>query len=120
MQLGDYAETKIVRCIKGSCKDFLLDLRVNSSTFMEFGVIDLNPENRNCACLPKGCAHGILTTSEDTEVIYLVDNVYNPKAEFGVSAKDKIFNNYFDKYNIFTSDKDSNWPEFNSDLFKNS
>ena len=118
IQLGKYAETKIVRCIKGSCIDFLLDLRISSPTFLKFGKLELTPEKRNLACLPKGCAHGILTTSPNTEVIYFVDNPYNPDSEYGLATSDPIFNGFFDNYEISASSKDSSWPDFNLEKFK--
>ena len=118
IQLGEYAETKVVRCIRGSCIDFILDLRVSSPTFLKYGKLELSPEKRNLACLPKGCAHGILTTSPNTEVIYFVDNSYNPHSEFGLSVSDSIFNGFFDNYEILASSKDSSWPDFNLEKFK--
>ena len=118
MQLNHAAETKIVRCIKGSCVDFILDLRISSATFMEFGKLELSDKKRNCACIPKGCAHGILTCTENTELIYLVDNFYNSNYEFGINAHDKLFGGYFNNINLYRSDKDISWPEFDENQFK--
>lgn len=112
LQLGEHSETKVVRCISGSCLDYLLDLRPNSKTFLNIGFIKLSSLERNVAVLPKGCAHAILTLEPNSEVIYLVDSEYNPESEFGVRYNDKILKNHFDNINMIISEKDKKWEDF--------
>ena len=45
-QLAPYAETKIVRCIKGSVLDVFVDLRNGSETFGQWDSIELSEENK--------------------------------------------------------------------------
>ena len=111
MQLGKSAETKIIRCISGACFDYILDLRPESATFLKFGVIELDSVKRNCACLPKGCAHAIRTIKADTEVIYYVDNYYDPNSEFGLNPLDPIFKSFFASNQLHISKKDESWPD---------
>jgi dTDP-4-dehydrorhamnose 3,5-epimerase len=78
-QLAPRAETKVVRCIRGSLYDMILDLRHGSPTFGRSFGVELSAENRRMMYLPKGVAHGILTLMNDTEMMYLVDEFYSPK-----------------------------------------
>ena len=60
-QLAPKAETKLVRCIRGSLYDMILDLRDGSPTFGESFGAELTAENRRMMYVPKGFAHGFLT-----------------------------------------------------------
>tara|TARA_S200000501_G_C20549459_1_gene623751 strand:+ start:33 stop:596 length:564 start_codon:yes stop_codon:yes gene_type:complete len=112
LQLGKHSETKVVRCISGKVIDYILDLRPKSKTFLNIGYIELNPIDRNIAVLPKGCAHAIRTIEPNSEVIYLVDNEYNPLSEFGVRYNDKILKNHFKDIKLIISEKDKKWKDF--------
>jgi len=111
-QIGNAAETKIIRCIKGSCFDVVLDLRYNSPSYLNWEGFQLDSNNRKMVLVPKGCAHGFLTTEPDTEVIYLVDSYYNPDAERGVRWNDDRFAIDWPSKPLVLSEKDANWPNF--------
>src|ERR1700683_823841 len=83
-QLAPKAEAKLVRCIRGSLYDMVLDLRHGSPTFGHSFGAELSAENRRMMYLPKGFAHGFLTLMDDTEVIYFVDEFYSPSRELVV------------------------------------
>ena len=56
-QLSPKAETKLVRCIRGSLYDLILDLREGSPTFGESFGAELSAENRRMMYVLKGiCA----------------------------------------------------------------
>ena len=42
--------------------------------------------------IPKGCAHGFLTTADNTGVVYYVDNFYSPRHEKVIKYNDERFN----------------------------
>lgn len=91
-QLPPMAETKLVRCIRGSFYDVILDVRPQSDTFgKSFGAI-LSAENRRMMYVPRGCAHGFLTLEPDSEVLYLVSTPYNKELERGIRWDDPFFN----------------------------
>lgn len=106
------AEAKIIRCMKGSIQDVIIDLRKKSPTYKKTFSIILNEKNRTMLYVPRGVAHGFLTLEKNTEVIYLVDNYYNPKLESGLKYNDNEFNIKW-KLNIKNiSDKDQKWEDF--------
>lgn len=90
-QLPPHAETKIVRCVRGSIFDVVLDLRTDSPTFGRWYGVELTAENRLAMYLPKGCAHGYQTQADATEVHYLVSEFYTPSHYRGVRWNDPAF-----------------------------
>src|SRR5690349_14728791 len=83
-QLAPKAETKLVRCIRGSLYDVIIDLRQDSPTFGQSFGAELSADNRRMMYVPKGFAHGFLTLAHDTEAFYFVDEVYAPECERGI------------------------------------
>jgi dTDP-4-dehydrorhamnose 3,5-epimerase len=88
MQLGEYAETKIISCLAGTVFDVALDLRKNSTTFLEWVSITLSPEAHNSILIPRGVAHGFQTLAENSELLYFHTANYSPNHEFGVSYQE--------------------------------
>ena len=87
-QYPPYSETKLVRCIQGEILDVFVDLRANSPTFGNFSSIVLSAENKKMVFIPRGFAHGFCTLTENTEVLYKVDNYYTPDHEGGIMWND--------------------------------
>ena len=85
-QLAPNAETKVVRCIRGSLYDAILDLRVGSPTFGKSFGAELSADNRRMMYVPKGFAHGIFTLTDDAEAFYFVDEFYAPANRSGAFA----------------------------------
>ena len=111
-QLEEAAETKVIRCIRGSLFDVILDLRPESPTFRKwFGEI-LSAENRFTMYAPRGCAHGFMTLEDDTEAFYLVDNFYTPEQERGVRWNDPAFTIQWPMAPEVLSGKDGAHPDF--------
>ena len=46
-QVDPYSEIKLVRCIKGSVFDVIVDLRKDSDTYLQWQSFELSPENNN-------------------------------------------------------------------------
>ena len=91
-QKPPFAQTKLVRVITGKILDVFVDVRTNSSTFGQWDAVELSSENFNMVYIPKGCAHGFCTISEETTVIYKVDSAYAPDSEGGIRWDDKTLN----------------------------
>src|ERR1700730_3509347 len=90
-QLGEAAEVKLVRCIRGALWDAILDLRPGSATFGRSFGAELSAENRRMMYVPRGFAHGFLTLTEDTEAFYLVSALYAPDRERGLRWNEPRF-----------------------------
>lgn len=87
-QLPPYAETKLVRCLSGMILDVFVDIRKGSKSFGRWGSIELCGDTYRSILIPKGFAHGYLTLSQESEVLYKVDNYYNPTFEKGIIWND--------------------------------
>jgi dTDP-4-dehydrorhamnose 3,5-epimerase len=84
------SEIKMVKCIKGSVYDVIVDIRKNSTTFLQwFGEI-LSCENMRMMYVPKGFAHGFQTLEEDTQLLYLHSELYTPDNEGALNALDPV------------------------------
>ena len=83
-----YAQSKLVRCVKGIVLDVALDLRKNSKTYGQFEATILSEENKEQLFIPKGFAHGFIVLSESAIFSYKTDNYYNPESESGVIWND--------------------------------
>ncbi len=111
-QLAPRAETKMVRCVRGALHDVVLDLRKGSPTFgLSFGA-ELTEENRRMMYVPKGCAHGYITLTDDVEAFYLVDEFYAPELERGIRWNDPSFDLAWPIPPRVISDKDRGHPDF--------
>lgn len=75
-----YGETKIVRCASGSIFDVMVDLRKDSLTYNQSYGDVLSRENGKMFYIPKGFAHGYKTLEDDTELFYMMDQVYVKEA----------------------------------------
>jgi dTDP-4-dehydrorhamnose 3,5-epimerase len=87
-QLNPKAQTKLVRCTKGSIYDVAIDIRKGSPTFGDWFGIELTAENKKQLLIPKGFAHGFMTLTDDVEVQYKVDELYEPKCDRGIIWND--------------------------------
>jgi dTDP-4-dehydrorhamnose 3,5-epimerase len=111
-QLAPKAETKVVRCIRGSLFDMIIDLRKESPTFGQSFGLELSAENRRMLYVPKGFAHGFVTLTENTEAFYFVDEFYAPEQERGVRFNDPKFALKWPIEPVVISDKDRNHRDF--------
>lgn len=111
-QLAPHAETKLVRCVRGSLFDVVLDLRAGSPTFGKSYGAELSAENRRMMYVPKGFAHGFVTLEDDTEAFYFVDEFYAPGTERCVRWNDAKFRIEWPREPMVISDKDRNQKDF--------
>lgn len=111
-QLPPKEEVKIVRCLRGSFYDVILDIRPHSPTFgQSFGAV-LSASNHTMMYVPKGFAHGFLTLEPDAEVLYFVSEFYSPEHEKGIRWDDPLFAISWPKTPEVVSKRDSLHPNF--------
>jgi dTDP-4-dehydrorhamnose 3,5-epimerase len=111
-----YAQSKLVRCVKGIVLDVALDLRNNSKTYGHFETKILSGKNKNQLFIPKGFAHGFVVLSETAIFSYKVDNYYNPDSESGILWSDPDLNIDWkiNKSETIVSEKDTKLQSFNN------
>lgn len=105
-QKEPYAQSKLVRCIKGEIFDVAVDIRKESKTFGKYVSTELSEENKYLLFIPKDFAHGFQVLSEEAEVEYLVDNEYAEDCELGIIWNDKDINIKWPIDNLVISKKD--------------
>ena len=109
-QVHPKAEDKIVRCIKGSLFDVIVDLRAESKTFGKWYGEILNEENRKMMYVPKGFGHAFLTLEKNTEALYLVSEFYSKNHERGIKYNDPKIGISWPIEPKVISDKDNELP----------
>jgi dTDP-4-dehydrorhamnose 3,5-epimerase len=110
-QLNPKVQTKLVRCTRGSIFDVAVDIRRGSPTFGKWVGVELNAENKKQLLVPKGFAHGFMTLTEDVEVQYKVDELYDPICDRGILWNDpSIAINWPMEIQPILSAKDENAP----------
>jgi dTDP-4-dehydrorhamnose 3,5-epimerase len=111
-QLAPHAETKLIRCTRGSIFDIALDLRPASPTFKEWTSAILTAENHHMLYVPEGCAHGFLTLEDDCEVFYQMSEFYHPESAGGVRWDDPAFGIVWPVEVKAISSRDASYPDF--------
>lgn len=87
-QIGEHAQSKLVRVISGVVLDVCVDLRNNSPTFGKHLAVELSCQNQKQLFIPRGFAHGFLVLSKTATFSYKCDNFYNKSAERGLLYND--------------------------------
>jgi len=111
-QLPPFAQSKLVRVIKGKVLDVAVDIRKNSPTFKQYVAVELSEDNKRQLFIPRGFAHGFLVLSEEAIFSYKVDNYYSPKHDRSIRFNDLDIgiNWNFPKEELIISEKDKNAP----------
>lgn len=107
-----HEEQKIVSCIQGSIYDVVLDLRKESPTYLKWHAETLSAESMNALFIPKGCAHGFQTLTDNCRVYYQMGNYYHPQSARGVRWNDPVFGISWPDPADTISDKDTSYQDF--------
>ena len=99
-QKGKYGQAKLLRVIKGSVQDVVVDLRPESSTFGNYYSTILSEKNNKQIFVPRGFAHGFLTLEDNTIINYKCDNYYHKESESGIIYNDKQLQINWKKINV--------------------
>jgi dTDP-4-dehydrorhamnose 3,5-epimerase len=83
-QLPPVDHAKLVFCLQGAVLDVVLDLRKASRTFRKFTFRELSEANRSCLFIPRGCAHGFISLTEPSLMVYQTSTVHDPACDAGV------------------------------------
>lgn len=114
-QKGEYAQSKLVRCVKGKILDVAVDIREGSPTFGKHVSAILTEDNHCQLFIPRGFAHGFSVLSDEAIVQYKCDNYYNKDSEGGVNILDKSLNIEWmiPEEKMILSEKDLKWEKLN-------
>jgi dTDP-4-dehydrorhamnose 3,5-epimerase len=81
-------QVKLIRCVRGTIVDVIVDIRGGSPTFGQWESFELSDENHHQLLCPNGFAHGFCVTSDIADVAYKVSTYYDPAAESGFKFDD--------------------------------
>jgi dTDP-4-dehydrorhamnose 3,5-epimerase len=81
-------EAKLMRCTHGAILDVIVDLRPESSTFLEHVAVELSGDRPRALYIPGRFAHGYQTLQDGTAILYQASAFYTPSAEGGLRYDD--------------------------------
>lgn len=87
-QAPPFAQSKLVRCVKGAVLDVAVDIRKGSPTYGRHITVELTEDNHRQCFIPRGFAHGFAVLSDVAVFQYKCDNYYAPQADGGISIND--------------------------------
>jgi dTDP-4-dehydrorhamnose 3,5-epimerase len=111
-QAAPHEEVKIVRCVRGSIVDAIIDLRPASPTYRKSIAAELSDKNHQALYIPYGFAHGFQTLEDDTEVLYMMGDPYVPDAARGVRWNDPAFDVTWPLPVAMISGRDAAYPDY--------
>lgn len=114
-QLAPRGQQKWVFCLRGKIFDVILDLRKDSDTFgCSFGVV-LEENNPMMFFIPEGFAHGFITMTDCSDVLYHLSDFQVPQLERTIRWDDPKFNIQWPTQPKILSARDAQQSDFNSD-----
>jgi len=87
-QAPPFAQSKLVRVLRGTILDVAVDVRKGSPTYGKWVSAELSAENGVQIFVPRGFLHGFVTLEPDTEIAYKVDNYYSKECDGAVLWND--------------------------------
>ena len=115
-QVPPMMEMKLVRCIRGSVFDVIVDLRKGSPTFLQWHGEILSAENLKMIVVPEGVAHGFQSLENDAEMLYLHTEFYSMEHDAGVRYSDPLIRVEWPEIVTDVSEKDLKHPLLTSEF----
>ena len=111
-QRPPFAQSKLVRVVKGEVLDVAVDLRPSSPTFGHHVAVRLDGKSHRQFFLPKGMAHGFSVLSDEAVFQYKCDVFYHPESEAAIAWNDPdlAIDWMLPTDKVILSDKDRNHP----------
>lgn len=83
-QIGRAAHEKLVFCQRGKVLDVVVDVRPTSPNFNKPISVELSDDKSRALLIGKGYAHGFLSLTNDSWMIYATSTVHSPSLDKGV------------------------------------
>lgn len=111
-QVEPYPENKFVSCIRGAIHDVIIDLRPASLTYRACFATTLTAQGFETVFVPKGCAHGFMTLSDDTVVQYDISDFHHPESARGIRFDDPSFDIKWPMNPVVINARDLGFPPY--------
>lgn len=105
-----HTELKLVSCIRGEVWDVAVDVRADSTTFLQWHAEGLSAQNGRAILIPKGFAHGFQAMTDDVELLYCHSEAYAAVADAGLNPQDARLNIAWPLHITDISPKDASRP----------
>ncbi|HEX9626879.1 MAG TPA: dTDP-4-dehydrorhamnose 3,5-epimerase family protein [Acidiferrobacterales bacterium] len=105
-------EAKLVRCTAGASFHVALDLRPGSPSFLRHAAVELLASTRRALFVPAGCAHGVQTLEDRTELFYQMSEFFAPELARGVRWDDPAFGIVWPPAERIILERDRRYPDF--------
>ena len=92
VQVNPSEEIKLVRVLKGSLIDVIIDTNLDSINFGEWAMFHLDAKVGDGLIVPSGFAHGIHTLEDETVVAYGMNVKYDSRRDKAISSSDLELN----------------------------
>ena len=96
----------------------MVDLRREADTFGHWFGVELSEDKSNALLIPEGCAHGFQVIKENSKLLYIHSNIWEPLSEKGVIFNDPQINIKWPIEKFFLSKKDLKLPELKNYEFQ--
>lgn len=113
-------QAKIVCVPKGRVWDVLVDLRKDSTTYLNWEGIELSENNHKALYVPKGFGHAFLSLEDGTLMVYQCEGAYDKNTDTGIRFDDSVIGIKWpvDLKNTSHSDRDLSFCDYNEALKK--
>jgi len=110
-QVPPCTETKLISCLLGSVLDVIVDLRPESSTYLQWEIVTLTEALGNLLYVPGGVANGYLSLHNNTVVHYYSSAAYSISHERGFRYDDRLVSINLPIKPLVVSPKDLSWGD---------
>jgi dTDP-4-dehydrorhamnose 3,5-epimerase len=107
-----HSESKLVRCSRGAIFDVAVDIRRDSPTFRRWFGIELSDDNGRMLHIPEGFAHGFLTLTDGSEVLYQMSACHSAVSVRGIRWDDPAIGIEWPASPLVISERDRGFPDF--------
>lgn len=103
-------EAKLIRCTQGAIYEVIVDVRIDSPTYLKHVGVELTAESRRMLYIPEMCAAGCQALTDEAEASYQVSSFYSPQYERGIRFDDPLLGIVWPLRVTELSEKDCSWP----------
>lgn len=107
LQVPPFSQAKLVRVLKGSVLDIVVDIRKNSPFYGNYYSIELSEKNNLSLYIPEGFAHGFTALEDDSLFFYKCSNYYSKEHERTIQWNDERLKINWGTKNPVVSEKDN-------------
>ena len=113
-QAAPHEEEKLVRCTSGAIFDVIVDIREGSATRHRWLGIELTARNRRAVFVPKGFAHGFISLTVGSEVLYMISEPHAPAFGRGIRWNDPVLGIEWPLAPTVMSARDAHYPSLDA------